>query len=71
MDKLTGDNIECKKENTFSKIWSRISSKENENTADSRDLLRDILLFSVGFLLSRCHLLFGVRPLGLSFLCAM
>ncbi len=31
----------------------------------------DLLLFSIGFLLSRCHLIFGSHPLGLAFLCTL
>jgi hypothetical protein len=37
----------------------------------SETLTRDILLFTVGFLLTRCHLLFGAHPLGLAFLAAL
>ena len=37
---------------------------------DKRTLTCELILFSIGFLLSRCHLLFGVRPLGLAFVCA-
>ena len=38
---------------------------------EARLLGRDILLFTIGFLLTRCHLVFGAHPLGLAFLAAL
>lgn len=34
-------------------------------------LTRDLLLFTVGFLFTRCHLIFGAHPIGLAFLAAL
>lgn len=38
---------------------------------DKDALICDLAIFSTGFLLSRCHLLFSVRPIGLAFVCAL
>ncbi len=35
---------------------------------DKRGFWRDIFFFAIGFVLSRCHLFFGARPVGLAFL---
>lgn len=71
MDKLCEDRTKKKKEGVFTRIKAGFSNTIQEKSSDSKALICDLLLFSVGFLLSRCHLLFGVRPLGLSFICAM
>ena len=71
MDKLCEDKIEKKKEGVLSKIKSSFANTAQVNVGDKGTLAKDLLLFSVGFLLSRCHLLFGIRPLSLAFLCAM
>lgn len=71
MDKLCEDKTKKKKESVFSRIKTEFGRTMRERSTDKQTLIYDLLLFSVGFLLSRCHLLFGVRPLGLSFLCAL
>ncbi|MBR2431478.1 MAG: hypothetical protein IKB23_01035, partial [Clostridia bacterium] len=43
----------------------------SQTTRESRMLTRDILLFTAGFLLTRCHLVFGAHPIGLAFLAAL
>lgn len=45
--------------------------KSTANLSEGKLLTRDILLFVAGFLLSRCHLIFGAHPLGLAFLAAL
>ena len=43
----------------------------SQTTREGRILTRDILLFTAGFLLTRCHLVFGAHPIGLAFLAAL
>ena len=50
-------------------FFLKIKRRLTDRSCDSRSLIFDLTLFSVGFLLSRCHLLFGIRPVGLSFVC--
>ena len=48
--------------------------KRTKNQPINRDgvlLAKDILLFTIGFLLTRCHFVFGAHPLGLAFLAAL
>jgi hypothetical protein len=48
--------------------------KRTKNQPINRDtalLTKDILLFILGFLLTRCHFVFGAHPLGLAFLAAL
>ena len=72
MDKLTDKNIDeeikrnekssfLSKINNFSQTLNRIKNTEKSV------LLYDLILFTVGFLLSRCHIIFGAYPLGLAF----
>ena len=44
---------------------------EIERKSEGRALARDIAFFTVGFLLTRCHLAFGAHPIGLAFLAAL
>ena len=67
MDKLDEKNTEkriekTKKRDLFSKIKVNLLSAKAEKGAFACDLI----LFSLGFVLSRCHLLFGARPAGLA-----
>ncbi len=71
MDKLCEDKTKKKKWSTKAKINDIFKEKIGKKSYDKQALICDLLLFSLGFLLSRCHLLFGVRPIGLSFICAM
>lgn len=73
MDKLgekkTEKKIEMQEsESFFSKIKKSFSSKQNgAQGLDKQELMRDIIIFAVGFVLSRCHFFFGARPVGLAF----
>ena len=51
----------------ISRIRTSIDSTVKEIRADGRSLIRDLLIFTVGFLLSRCQLVLGARPLGIAF----
>lgn len=53
------------------KLKSNITSAINEIKDDSRSLTKDLMLFTVGFLLSRCQLILGARPLGIAFVAMM
>ena len=44
---------------------------KNFDKMDKRELCYDLLMFSIGFLLSRCHIIFGAHPLGLAFVCCL
>ena len=60
-------------------LWKRIvrkaknflASARNFDKIDKRELCYDLVMFSIGFLLSRCHVIFGAHPLGLAFLCCL
>lgn len=68
MDKLkeqSTENKTKKEENILSKIKKALRTAERNN--DKKALLFDILLFSIGFVLSRCHLFFGARPAAIAF----
>ncbi len=49
------------------KLKSNMESAINEIKSDSRSLTNDLILFTVGFILSRCQLVLGARPLGIAF----
>lgn len=51
----------------ISRIRTSLDSTVKEIRADGRSLIRDLLIFTVGFLLSRCQLVLGARPLGIAF----
>lgn len=75
MDKLseieeTKETIKSKK-GFFASLKEIFSSVESIDTAERRVLFRDLLFFAVGFLLSRCHLIFGAYPLGIAFIAAL
>ncbi len=69
MDKLEENKSTVKKrakKEFLSNIKTRFSS---EKTKDDRlSLAIDLGVFVIGFLLSRCHVAFGARPLGISFI---
>ena len=73
MDKLgeKKTDTEIKKQDSesfFSKVKSGFSQKQSGGQGfDRRELIRDIAVFAVGFVLSRCHVFFGARPVGLAF----
>ncbi len=51
----------------FLRLKDSLKSLYTNAREDGQTLLFDLLLFSVGFLLARCHLIMGARPLGLAF----
>lgn len=71
MDKLSEKNLEEENKKTGTSFFKRLNSffdnAKEKRVEDKQALIYDLLLFSVGFVLSRCHLLFGARPLGLAF----
>lgn len=75
MDKLSEKNAEIKNESTkesfFGKIGTLFDGERQKRKEDGRALALDLIIFSVGFVLSRCHLLFGARPLGIAFLATL
>ena len=50
-------------------IFLKARGRLTDGSCEGRSLIFDLSMFSLGFLLSRCHLLFGIRPVGLSFVC--
>ncbi len=71
MDKLKEDKKikdEKNEEGAFSRIKNKFSAiRSGEIQTDRRRLVGDLLLFAVGFVLSRCHIAFSSRPIGLAF----
>ena len=49
------------------KLKINMESVISEIRSDSRSLAKDLTLFTVGFILSRCQLVLGARPLGIAF----
>ena len=73
MDKITERNIENGEEITLKKsrlekLTDYFTKEKNSRAEDSGALGKDLLLFAIGFLFSRAHLLFGAHPIGLAFL---
>lgn len=76
MDKLSTKGIKKKR---IARMWRGILGKvsdffdsiKNFDKMDKRELCYDLLMFSIGFLLSRCHVIFGAHPLGLAFVCCL
>ena len=70
MEKIDEREKKAKK-NSIKRLTSRIrdsvDSTLNEIKADSKSLAQDLIIFSVGFILSRCQLLLGARPVGIAF----
>lgn len=76
MDKLS---TKCNKKRPNKGFWKLIIQKvsdffysiKNFDKMDKRELCHDLIMFSIGFLLSRCHVIFGAHPLGLAFVCCL
>lgn len=67
MDKPTEKTKEKgKAESLINKIKRGVARRPA--ATDKKALISDILLFATGFILCRCHLLFGAKPVGLAFL---
>ena len=70
MDKPLEQNDEMEKskgQGILSRIKSSITSAGENIKGDGRALALDLAVFTVGFILSRCQLLLGARPLGIAF----
>lgn len=72
MDKLTEKYTEEgyekeKKNRLFSQIGRMFAESGERAKNDQGALAKDLLLFAVGFLLTRAHLVFGAHPIGLAF----
>ena len=52
----------------LSNLRTSINRSIKEIKEDSRALTDELIIFTIGFLLSRCHLALGARPLGLAFI---
>ena len=59
----------ARREGLFSKLKYAVSIKAKEKSNDT--LKTDLLVFAVGFILSRCHILFGAHPLGIAYTAAI
>lgn len=71
MEKLDERRLRVKrgglKEN-LSKLKESIDKSVKEIKEDGRALAEELIIFTVGFLLSRCQLALGARPLGIAFI---
>ncbi len=71
MDKFCDNEYESNdttpKKGLFQKIKEAFRKEAESRRGDKFALACDLTLFAVGFILARCHLLFGARPLGLAF----
>ncbi len=70
MEKLDERSKKTKKggvKRLFSQARTSIESTIEEIRSDSWSLMQDLLIFTVGFILSRCQLALGARPLGIAF----
>lgn len=73
MDKLGEKKTEIKiekqeSEGFFAKIKKVLSPQSSGDTqANRRALICDLVIFAIGFVLSRCHIFFGARPVGIAF----
>ena len=51
----------------FKRLAASFEEARKNECTDKRHLFTDLAVFSIGFIFSRCHLLFGAYPVGLSF----
>ena len=64
-------NREKRGKKLFSQIRSSVDSIKAELNSGKKSLSYDLMIFSVGFILSRCQIIMGARPLGLAFVALM
>ena len=64
MENLTEQS---KKSDVFGRVKDSLSSEKKQKSEDKKALLADIIIFAIGFVLARCHTVFGARPLGIAF----
>ena len=72
MDKPAEHNAQINNEKRmkrgfFDGIKSSLNETKEELMSDRRALLIELLALAVGFVLSRCNIAFGARPLGITF----
>lgn len=53
------------------RINNYLKNIKEETSANKNKLICDLGAFAVGFLLSRCHLIFGAHPVGIAFICSL
>ena len=75
MDKMTDrddlEEIGKRRKDGFFKSLGMLFIEAKARARIERNLLYDITLLGVGFLLARCHLIFGADPLSLAFICSL
>ena len=72
MDKLSEmERTSQKSEDNYSKRINRFLNSVKEEAQNKSALACDLVLFVIGFLLTRCHAVFGAHPIGIAFLSAM
>ena len=64
MENLTEQS---KKSDVFGRVKDSLSSEKKQKSEDKKALFADIIIFAIGFVLARCHTVFGARPLGIAF----
>ena len=57
---------QSKKSDVLGKVKESLSSEKKQRTEDGKSLFADVLIFAIGFVLARCHTVFGARPLGIA-----
>ena len=69
MEKTTEKNIDFNEKRTkkqrMTKIYDFFAKETNTKTDTPEVLTKDLILFAVGFLFSRAHLIFGAHPAGI------
>ena len=70
MDKLTeqfsDESINKRRGGVFSQLRELFANQRGEAKGEGEALALDLIIFSVGFLFSRAHLLFGAHPIGIA-----
>lgn len=67
MENMTKERLKVDERGSlFSRAKEWFNGALRERSEDGLALFYDLTLFAVGFLFSRCHLLFGARPLALA-----
>lgn len=70
MEKIDEQEKKAKKggiKELIARIKESVNSTVEEIRSNSRSLIQDLMIFTVGFLLSRCQLILGARPIGIAF----
>ena len=68
MENLTEQSEKSEKRvGVFGRVRESFDSEKKQKAENKQALLADVLLFAIGFVLARCHTVFGARPLGIAF----